>query len=256
MNKTHHMHDTNRGKRAFTLSEVMMASGITILLSGMTIFILIAVSKIYIKSEIKNMVSEDYRSFTRLLAEQGNTSNGFYIYRSMKATDRLTAADQVEAGDSGDLVVFVYFSVKDVKTDPNQQGLTRIVGFFRETPGKVNSAIRWFDSSKQNWGQTFSPGNPITLPIPPNTDTNYAIEELLPPESFKSNCPVLAQHTMGAATGTSGGLKLFYNNTTTNNTPSLTVTGFILRARANSGGGVTGYESQTAFNLAITPRSN
>lgn len=248
-------------RKAFSLTEVMIAASITLVVVGLTLLVLLSMTKLYVRTDIKNSVSEDYRDLTRLLAEQGNQSNGFFIYKSFAAADRTNATQQIgPATDpknaSGDMVVFVYFSMQDILKNPNAMGVSRIAGFFREDPSNNKSPIRYFDSAKDNWGQTFSPASPAVLAIPA-AGSGAAIESLLPPESFKSKCKIVALHTMGAAVdGATGGLSLFYNNTTTNNAPSFTVTGYILRSQASSGSGVAGYESQTAFNLTITPRSN
>lgn len=248
-------------KKGFSVMEIMTAASIGALVIGLTLLVLLAITKLYVRTDIKNSVSEDYRDMTRLLSEQGNQSNGFFIYKSFAAADRATASQQIGPNTdptlaSGDLVVFVYFSLRDIKTDPNLQGVSRIVGFYREDPSNKSSAIRYFDSAKDNWGQSFSVASPATLPIPA-AGAGEAIEGLLPPESYKSKFKVVALHTMGAASdNATGGLSLFYNNTQTNNAPSFTVTGFILRKVSAAGAGALGYESQTAFNLTITPRSN
>ena len=206
---------------------------------------MLAALKVYIKTDIKNSVSEDYRDVSRLLVEQGNMSGGFFLYPNFST--HTSAADRVGIGASGDYVVFIFFSIKNIKSDPNSHGASRIIGVFRENPGVASSPIRWFDSSKQNWGQTFSAAAPATLA---NGETG--LEALLPPASFMTSCPVIAKHTLGSAADTAagGGLSLFYNNGN-----SCHVTGYILRSKSSSGSASPGYESQTAFNLTVSPRS-
>lgn len=244
----------NGRRRGFTLSEVMTATFVTVVLTALVFGITVAIMKQSRTTEIKNSVSDDYREMTRVLVEQGNMSNRFFIYPSFAAADRANKSCRIlpyrtPSESSGDLVLFVFFSIKDIKTSPNLQGVSRVLGAFREKTGNTPSSIRWFDSARHNWGQTFSPASPASIP----TD-DTGIEALLPPESFLSRCPVLANHTRGVASSSAGGdYNLFYNND-----KSLHITGFITRATPGSdnspvAAGVA--QSQTAFNLTISPRS-
>lgn len=241
-------------RRGFTLSEVMTATFVTMILTALVLGLMVAITKQSRSTEIKNSISDDYREMTRVLVEQGNMSNRFFIYPSFASADRANKSCRVlpyrtPSESSGDLVLFVFFSLKDIKTSPNLQGVSRVLGAFREKTGDAPSAIRWFDSARHNWGQTFSPSKPAIIPT---SDTG--IEALIPPESFASQCPVLANHVRGAASSSAGGdYNLFYNND-----KSLHITGFITRATTGSdnrapAAGVA--QSRTAFNLTISPRS-
>lgn len=232
----------------FTLSEVMTAAAITVILTALVLGLMLAMSKQYRSTEIKNSVSDDYREMTRVLVEQGNMANGFYVYPSFAAADRAGAANRVGVGKSGDLVLFVFFSIKDIKTSPNLQGVSRVMGAFREKSTNAPSAIRWFDSARHNWGQTFNAAAPVVIPL-----DLTGIEALLPPASFAAKCPVLANHTRGASTAGGAVSSLFYNND-----KSVHITGFITRSGTDSANapiaaGVA--QSQTAFTLTISPRS-
>lgn len=235
--------------RGFTVTEVMIATSLMVILFTLVLGMLIAVTRVYKRTEIKNSVSEDYRDLTRRLVEQGNLSNGFFVYPSFSSADRDAVTDRLGAGMSGDLVIFVYFSIKDIGVSANLQGVVRVIGAFRENPGSASSPIRWFDSASQNWGQTYNPNNPVILPF-----DGTGLEELLPPESFRSSCPVLANHVLGSAdTAAGSALNLFYNDG-----KSLYITGFIVRATTgtqNVASNASIYESQTAFNLTVSPRS-
>lgn len=256
MSNVFHFKPFNCIRKAFTLAELEISLGVSVLISGMSLLVLLAVLRLYVVSDIKTSVSEEYRRMKRVMVDQGCMSNGFYIYPSFNAADRKLSSNQVPVGGAGDFVVFVFFSLKDIKEDPNYQRVSRIMGFFRENPGDVKTPVRWFDSEVHNWGQSFSASNPAQVPIP-NSGENFAIEALLPPESFRLNCPVLANYSMGAIDDTMGaGRSMFYNMTKTNNSPAFLVSGFVLRSTSSAGSAVLGYESQTAFNLTIVPRSN
>lgn len=258
---------TGRMRRAYTLMEVMVATSVGVLMMLVVMMVLYTLGRMYTSADIKNTVSEDYRELTRLLAEQGNLSNGFYIYRSFDSADRNGGnntdgiPDQIGTGNSGDFVVFIYYSMQDIKTSPNMQRVSRIVGFYRtQTSDPAVSQIRWFDSAKHNWGQTFSATNPATLAIDgtgveallPSPKSNSAAD-LATYNSAVSNFPVLAFQTMGTAADDSAGqkLRLFYNN----NAKSFSVSGMIIRKQTGSGTTAVNYKSQSAFNLTIAPRS-
>ncbi len=250
-------HAKIQSRRGFTLPEIMTAVGISSILFAMVFTMMVMIAKVYKRTEIKNSVSEDYRDLTRRLVEQGNLSNGFFVYPGFAATDRDAPADRLPVGApgdptvnaSGDLVVFVYFSIKDIGTSANMQGVSRLMGAFRENPGSTASPIRWFDSTLHNWGQTFSAANPAILPA-----DGTGLEALLPPAGFRASCPILANHVLGSAHTASGNtLNLFYNGG-----KSLYITGFIIRATTgaqNTTSNASVYESQTAFNLTVSPRS-
>lgn len=243
-------------RRGFTLAEVMLAAGVGVLILGMTLGVMIALTRVYVKSDIKNSVSEDYRDMSRVMMEQGNLSNGFYLYRSFATADRNSAATQIKSGGSGDFVVFVYYGIGDITRSPNMQGVSRVLGFFRENPSLATSPIRYFDSNRQTWPGAPSPTAPVN---PTAGNKTVLIESLLPPVSYLPSCPVLVQHTMGATdAGTTGGaLSLFYNSSANISCPSLNVTGYIIRAQGTTGASVSGaggYQSQTAFNFTVSPR--
>lgn len=239
----------------FTLSEVMIAASVGLIIIALCLGVMLSLTKVYIRTDIKNSVSEDYRDLSRQMMEQGNLSNGFYVYTSFNEADRNKAEKRIPSGGSGDLVVFVFYSVGDISSSPNMQGISRVLGFFREQAGSAVSPIRCFDSAKQSWPGSPTVGKPV---LPTAGNKHVLIESLIPPQTFLENCPTLVNHTMGAATDTSGGtLKLFYNSTTNLYGPSLNVTGYILRSRGTSGSSIVGqdsYQSRTAFNFTVAPR--
>ncbi len=237
-------------RRGFTLTEVMTATTITLILTAMVLGLLLAMTRQFRDTEIKTSVSDDYREMTRVIVEQGNMANAFYVYPSFAAGDRVNKASQIPHAGSGDLVLFVFYSFQDIKTSPNLQGVCRVLGVFRENSGNVLSPIRWFDSAKHNWGQSFSPANPLTLPL-----DGTGIESLIPPASFASSCPVLANHARGAAQDSLGVTQdMFYNDAN----KTLHVTGFITRAGVDApnapvAAGVA--QNRIPFNLTASPRS-
>lgn len=241
-------------RSGFTLLEVMTASFVVMILTALVLSMLMAIVRQSRTTEIKNSVSNDYRKMTRQLVEQGNMSNRFFIYPSFADQDRNDASKRISpyhtpSESSGDFVIFIFFSIKDIKTSPNLQGISRVMGAFREKTGNEPSAIRWFDSAQHDWGQNFSSAKPAIIP----TDDS-GIESLLPPESFATRLPVLANHARGAASYSAGGdYNLFYNND-----KSLHITGFITRFTTTGENHIPTtdvLQSQNVFNLTISPRS-
>lgn len=236
------------GRPAFTLVELMVSASILTISLALTFGVLLAVTRLNVRTTLKDELSADFRSVTRLLADQGRLANTFRIYKSFAESDRVSGVGQGRAGgpvgvaQSGDLVVFVYFSSADIGGALSAQRISRIIGVFREDSGGGVGPLRYFDSAIHNWKQTFSTASPA-----PAVST---IEQLLPPYSYLSQCPVLAQLTLGTV-GTTTDLNTFYN---LNNT-ALLVNGMIFKEKSNSGAGLYGFESKNAYNLTITPRS-
>jgi len=247
-------------RKAFTLVEVLVATTIGFTVMTVALLMLYAVTRTYRSTDIKNTVSEDFRELTRLMVEQGDLSNGYFIYKTFDTVaDRDSASDVIGSGDSGDFVVFIYYSMADIKTSPNYQRVSRIVGFYRtQTSDPTVSQIRYFDSLKHNWGQAFSVANPATLAM-----DGTGVEALLPKpkststsdqaaySSVVSQFPTLTFQAMGTAADDSDALRLFYNI----NGKCMSISGMVVRKQTASGGVAVNYKSQNAFNLTISPRS-
>lgn len=245
--------------RGFTLVEVQVTSAIVLLIAALVLSMVVFMMKLYSKTDIRNSVSESYRSLNRVLLEKGNMANQSFVYPRFDRASNLpivsVATQHSVLGESGgvafpysgDYLVFVYYSFSDLKTSPDMMGVSRIVGVFRENSGSVLSNIRYFDSDQDNWGQTFSKAKPVML-----NDT-VTVESLLPNSSDYTRFRVLAKHSMGVVSEGAANdyLGMFY-------VPFYGVTsvsGLIIRPTSESGGGVAGFQSQTAFNLTVSQRT-
>lgn len=225
-----------RKRRAFTLAEVVVASSILLLVITLSLGLFMTITRMNVRTELKDLLDSDFRSITRVLADQARTANTFRVYKSF--SDRTEAG----AGQGGDLVVLVSFSTADIGEAPNSQRISRVIGVFRENSMNKIGAIRSFDSDTQDWGQGFGYATPAAA--------GAKIKDLLPPATFLASCPVLAGLTLGTAGGGTD-LNAFFNI----NGTSFLVNGMVYKETTTSGSGISGYQSKNAYNLTITPRS-
>lgn len=240
----------HRRRRAYTLTEVMISSAILILTIGMSLSLLVALTRLNLKTTLKDEMGSDFRRITRVMVEQGRLANTFRIFKSFETKDRTRSPAQqndwrgaaVARGESGDLVVFIYFASADIGGSLNAQRITRLIGVYREHSGGAVSPLRYFDSSVHNWGQTFNPENPAAA--------TATVEELMPSYGYLKSFPVLAQLTLGTS-GSAADVNAFLNLTDT----SVLVNGMIFKSGSGSITRLSGYESKNAYNLTITPRS-
>ncbi len=192
-----------RSKRAFTLAELMIAISIfTVLSLGVSIF-LIDTNRVILSSTGKLNVNRDIRHFTSQMAKEARAANTFLLYRSFypvttelpngdfRNTDESTnpASYRKMAGESGDLVVFVYEEIDLNDVNPETR-IVRLVGYYRAaSDSSTGSApVRRFD---------------IEIPEANQADP---IESLIPPAASASNHRVVLSVAEGLANG-----MLFYN---------------------------------------------
>ena len=193
----------------FTLAEVLVSMTLIAMLGSLMAALLLGTTRTYLRAEKKVAVQSDFNRVGQVFTEQGNRSNGFFLYRTFATGHRNASSKQLGAGESGDFVVFIHYCLSDVRSSPNSQRVARVVGLFREDQGNGFSDIRWFDSDKQNWGQTFGPASPADISSP------NSVESLLPSASYLRQCPVLISHSYDAAVaaGSDASVRgLFYND--------------------------------------------
>lgn len=263
-----------KSRRAFTLAEVSVAAALTLVMVTLTLGVVLHIAGINARTDIKDQLDGDFRKVVNVLMENGRVANAFRIYRSFEkhaASANLSEGDTAGTGESGDLVVFAFHTTATdlLAANPNAvpagkpvttpaPRIRRILGVYRDSSYNNGfGAIRWFDSDRHAWGQSFSSSKPAPAGTP--------IETLLPDTAAKTKFPVLAEMTLGAigsGTTASADSSIFYNI----NGNTFTVNGLIYKKRTTSGGIASGgfatgpgattrYDAKNIFNITITPRS-
>lgn len=231
-----------RPRAGFTLAEVMVSFAVFIIVLTLTLGVVTAIAKISVKTEAKEKLNGDYRAMTHVIADIGRTANAFRIYSDYAPDHRKAASDALLTGQAGDFIVLVTYSTEDIGGAPNTQRIGRIVGIYRDGTGSGPEKLRWFDSERHAWRQTFSKSNPAPA--------SATIEELLPPAAYHG--PVLT----GLAQGTAGGIGDSRGLFIKLNDLSFMLNGAIYRntgdASTNTSGG---QDAKSAYNLVVTPRS-
>ncbi len=174
-------------RAGFTLTEVMMATVISALVSAGLLSFYLTSYKIGFVNQERNRINADMRSLTGQLLQDGRQANYFKIYKSVGETDRDTASDRVMDGGSGDMLAFVYTVDGGSPMAPDK--VSRIVCYFRDaTTAKDGLApVRRYERS-------FEPA------------TEDSLESLLPSGTSLALADEVLELSRGLANG-----HLFYN---------------------------------------------
>lgn len=217
-------------RRAFTLPEVIITLGISILVVTAALTFFIQGLNIFSFDVGKNLVNRDIRTFTSELADNATYANYFQVYPSFTTRTvtttvggvSVTTPGNVEDKQAGDMLVLVF------KDPTNVDLVNRIVGYYRAPldPTKATSEgpVRKFD-----------------LRISPASSA--AIHTLLPSASTYGTNEEVIEMSKGLANG-----RLFYNV----RGKSVMVNGQIIH---RGGLGKTRYERATnTYNFTVSPR--
>lgn len=184
----------NRSIRAFSLSELMVALGITAVILGGLMAFNIQLIKGGLFSEQKNLINRDIRKVTTDLGEVAKEANYFVMYPSFNTADRDSAEDRLVSDQSGDFILFVHTAANYVSFGVHP--IERIVGYYR-SPGTVDDL--------KNVGPVLKFEVTFTTPIDITTSNTVTLESLIPSAASVSTTKVL-ELSGGTANG-----KLFYN---------------------------------------------
>lgn len=214
--------------RAYTLTEILITMGVLgFLFAGLMPFFLQSSTSFFI-TEQKLRVNNDIRKFTSEMADHAREANHYLIYPSFAATDRDAEPDRRRDGQSGDLMVLVFYESPTGTPPFITRPIGRIVGYYRAssdfTDPTAEGPVRKFDSDVDSWG--------ITLP-----STN-AIEALLPSAASAGSFRQVIELSRGLADQ-----RLFYNF----HNRSIMVKGEILHGDAIK-------RVSNTYNFTVSPR--
>ena len=213
-------------KRAFSLSELMIALGITAVMLGGLMAFNIQLIKGGLFSEHKNMINRDMRKVTTDLGDVAKEANYFVIYPSFLLSDRDSAEDRLVSNQSGDFILFVHTAANYVSFGVHP--IERIVGYYR-TPGTIDDL--------KNVGPVMKFDVTFNTPVDITASKLVTLESLIPLQAS-----VTAEQILELSSGTANG-KLFYNF----QNKSAMVNGQIYHGNAAS-------RATDTYNFTISPR--
>lgn len=219
-------HSHPAGRAGFTLSEVLVTMGISVVVLGACLTFFITSLDIFNYDVGKNLVNRDIRTFTSELTDNATYANYFQIYPSFNTRTTtvggVAVPANVEDKQTGDMLVLVF------KDPTNVDLVTRVIGYYRE-PANSNDT------------QSMGPVRKFDRTISP--PSSAAIHTLLPATSTYATNPEVLELSRGLANG-----KLFYNV----RGKSIMVNGEIIR-RTQTTKKVYEYATNT-YNFTISPR--
>lgn len=234
-----------RCAKAFTLVEVMVAGGISVVFLGAAaVFTVFVYEQMFAATE-ETRFNATARQLQARMLEDIRESSWFSVYRSFALADRDTAADRILIGNGGNALVLFYTN-SALTTEPSHEVLTKIVGYYADTttvtPGGAVSLKRF----------EITPATGITWYYNPNINpANY-----VPPGLVTPNPSIVRlEDYFAGVTGTTVGTRsvvflenppssrpLFYNQ----NTHVTVVAGTLF--------GNTGNNMRQTFNFSATPQ--
>jgi prepilin-type N-terminal cleavage/methylation domain-containing protein len=222
-------------RRAFTLVEIMVSSGVLAIIMAVLMRGFIQGLNIYYYETGKILVNKDIRKFTSEMTEYATYANYFKVFpaynnlsRSVDTLVNPSDPDQgystaitdtsVNDGLSGDCLVLVY------KDSADDRKISRLIGYFRAPDSTGTGPVRRFD-----------------LLITPSS--SLPLWQLIPEISDPAVYPQVIELSRGLANG-----KLFYNFYD----KAIIVKGEIIHR-----GGMTNSRNATAtntYNFTVSPR--
>ncbi|MGJ3244085.1 MAG: PilW family protein [Opitutales bacterium] len=186
---------TQTRRKGFTLVEALVVMGIAgMLMAGVLSFYQQA-GLILFTSEQKLRINKDIRTLTNEMTDNARNANHFVLYESFEEGMRTAETEQeameyrLRDGESGDMIVLVFYGEDPNPGDNVLPPIERLVGYFRAPdPETRRGPVRKFDLAV------------------PAADQNEVVEFLLPPVSSRDSYPEVVELSEGLADG-----KLFYN---------------------------------------------
>jgi prepilin-type N-terminal cleavage/methylation domain-containing protein len=226
-------------RRGFTLSEVLVTTGVAGLVLGATAVFFKQQLNIYSYDLGKNRVNRDIRAFTSELTDNATYANGFQIFPSFtnrastqvvtvgETSTTTTVSSNLVDGQAGDMLV-LYFR------DPDDDTMTtRLVGYYR---APIDPTVTDPDDER-----ALGPVRKFDITISPASSA--PIYTLLPSDSTYGTNQEVIELSKGLANG-----KLFYNI----GNKLIMVNGQIIH---RGGLGKTRYARATnTYNFTISPR--
>lgn len=217
-----------KDRSAYTLTEVLITMGILgFLFAGLLPFFIQSSTSFFV-TEQKLRVNNDIRKFTSEMADHAREANHYIVYPSFATADRDGEEDRRRDGQSGDLMVLVFYDTPVGTAPLISRPIRRIVGYYRASTNLLDPTgegpVRKFDSDLDSWG--------VTFPI------NQAVETVLPSVAQVANFKQVIELSKGLANQ-----RLFYNF----HNRSIMVKGEILHGDAIK-------RVSNTYNFTVSPR--
>lgn len=122
-------------KKGYSLIELMVALGVFGILMTMVMLFYIDSQRLGFRSEFRNQVNRDFRTFTQQMARDAHNANFFLVYEDFeRASAKSMRLDEMR---SGDYVIFasLYDISEDHTVQPHARGsdtVRKIVGYYRD----------------------------------------------------------------------------------------------------------------------------
>lgn len=221
--RTHHP-----DRHGYTLVEILITMGILgFLFAGLLPFFIQSSTSFFV-TEQKLRVNNDIRKFTSEMADHAREANHYIVYPSFATTDRNGEEDRQRDGQSGDLMVLVFYDTPVGTAPLISRPIRRLVGYYRASTNPADPTgegpVRKFDSDTDSWG--------ITFPI------NQSVESVIPSVAHVSNFRQVIELSKGLANQ-----RLFYNF----HNRSIMVKGEILHGDAIK-------RVSNTYNFTVSPR--
>jgi len=117
--------------RGFTLAEMVVASTVFALVSGMVIGFYSDTFRSMFVTEQKNLINRDMRNLTLQLSYDARQANCFVMYANYTVAARTTPSQELASGNSGDFLVFVIYGNAPNPLKFNIRPITEIIGYYR-----------------------------------------------------------------------------------------------------------------------------
>jgi prepilin-type N-terminal cleavage/methylation domain-containing protein len=198
------MESTWKGHKGFTLVEVMIVAALFSMVLLAAAQLLMDTARTSFITAEKLDINADVRQFTLEMAENARAANHFFIYRSLRSSDRNDPGDRLRDGGSGDLLLLVFQEPWPSLNSPEH--FTRIVGYYREAdPADPDGEgpVRRFEKRFHNPSLGSAPAGSSGPYVSAQLKT---VEEMITDIQYSSDHMTVVQLSRGLANG-----QLFYN---------------------------------------------
>jgi type II secretory pathway pseudopilin PulG len=166
----------------FTLTEIIIAAAIVVLTLGALTSFMVSSTKDIFWATNKSIITNDVRSFTQRISNETLGANTGYVYKSFSASDRNSASDQKQSGQTGDCLVLIH--IAPYPNIGDDKHYTKLVIYFRAPDENGESPVyrveKTFDTPQpiktENGHNHFEKF--LTIHFPRSGDTSNIVLEL------------------------------------------------------------------------------
>ncbi len=187
------MTERKSNRQGFTLVELLITLSIMgLVMTGLMLFYRDSTIMLF-TSDQKLKINADIRTLTNEMTDVARNANHFTIYDSFAGDFRTTTPYEdwrLHDGESGDVLVLIFYGVDPSPLDNIPAPIIRLVGYYRsiDNPSENTGPVRKFD---------------VAIP---STQQTQPVETLVPTEAQASTFTQVIELSRGLANG-----KLFYN---------------------------------------------